>query len=115
MVLIFTVQATGNGGTVTTMKGISVWGTVSTGATVGTFKLVDAANPSNSGTITSLSGYSVDNLTSGSNNTLILAGTSSVPSGNWGNIQYVELLQLSFWDNIGTTGPDAKLDVPFNN
>ncbi|KXK10231.1 MAG: hypothetical protein UZ22_OP11002000876 [Microgenomates bacterium OLB23] len=110
--LDFTVQASGNGGTVTTMKGISAWGVVSTGATVSTFKLVDAANPTNNGTVTSLSGFSVDNLTSGSNNTLILAGTSSIPSGNWG------IYNSSSYSNyfagttgIGTTGPDAKLDV----
>lgn len=110
--LDFTVQASGNGGTVTTMKGISAWGVVGTGATVGTFKLVDVANPSNSGTITSLSGYSVDNLTSGTNNTLILAGTTSIPSGNWGIYNSSAYSNyLSGTTGIGTTGADAKLDV----
>jgi hypothetical protein len=110
--LDFTVQASGNGGTVTTMKGISAWGIVGTGATVGTFKLADVANPTNSGTITALSGFSVDNLTSGTNNTLILAGTSSIPSGNWGIYNSSAYSNyLSGTTGIGTTGPDAKLDV----
>ena len=56
--------------------------------------------------------YSVDSLTSGTNNTLILAGTTSIPSGNWGIYNTSSYTNyLSGTTGIGTTGADAKLDV----
>lgn len=61
---------------------------------------------------TSSAGVVVNNLSAGTNNTLALFGTTTIPSGNYG-IYNSSTYNNYFAGNVGvnTTGPDRKLDV----
>ena len=110
--LDFTVKASGSGGTVTSMNGISAWGVISTGATVSTLKLVNIYSPTISGTVTSMAGLSMNEITGATNNTDALIGTSSVPAGNFA-IYNASVRNNYFAGNvgIGTTSPTVPLSV----
>lgn len=86
------------GSTINFLKGFTFFQTIGSGTTVGDYQMVHCANPSVSGTLTTLYGVKIDNLTSGTNNNYsIYAGTAkSYFAGNIG---------------IGTTTPTATLDI----
>jgi len=67
------------------------------------------------GTLTGLTGLTVNNMTSGTNNTNLLLGTQGIPTGNF------SIYNASAYDNyfagkvgIGDTTPDHTLDVAGN-
>jgi len=89
---------TGNGGTTSYAEGLTSGATVGTGAIVTNLSMAKLYSPANSGTITSLIGLNIENMSAGSssNYSIYSAGGTMYHAGNVG---------------IGLTGPIHKLDV----
>lgn len=75
-----------------------------------------AQNVANTGPITNKAGIVIDNVTNGSNNTNLLIGTSTVPSGNY-SICNTSTYNSVFSGNIGigTSSPSSKISILDNN
>lgn len=79
---VASIEATGNGGTTTTLGCYRTQAVIGTGATVTTLPLVDVRAPANSGTITTLIGLDVQSMTAGGTNYAIRTHTGLVQLGD---------------------------------
>ncbi len=102
-------------GTISNVQGINVLNLINAGDTVLTnvhgLKVVAATN-TGAGSITKLSGISVADQSAGTNNTNLLLGTTTIPTGNY-SIYNSSAYNNYFAGNvgIGTSTPDTKLDI----
>lgn len=79
---VASVEATGNGGTTTTLGCYRTQAVIGTGATVTTLPLVDIRPPANSGTITTLVGLDVQTMSAGATNYAIRTHAGLVQLGD---------------------------------
>ena len=106
-----TAEATGTGSYIcTNWENIYVSTTVNAGGTITNRKGIIVNNVTGAGTITSQAGVCVNALSKGTNNTAILTGTATIPSGDWNIYQSgTESNQLDgtvfMLDNLPTSDP----------
>ena len=104
-------EATGTGSYIcTNWENIYVSTTVNAGGTITNRKGIIVNNVTGAGTITSQAGVCVNALSKGTNNTAILTGTATIPSGDWNIYQSgTESNQLDgtvfMLDNLPTSDP----------
>ena len=72
---------------VTGVVGVNVGATVNTGATITTLRGIQVGVATGAGTVTTQVGIQIAALSKATNNTAILYGTTTAPSGNWGIYQ----------------------------
>lgn len=111
----FEVTANGASGTITTLIGINTLVANGGAGTVTNARGISVASNSNSGggTLTNAAGIGIDSQVGATNNTYLLMGTLTHPTGNWA-IYSTTTAPSSFGGNIvvgGTGTPGAKLEI----
>lgn len=102
------LEGSGSGGTSTYVRGVNVQGNVGSGHTMAALLPFYIADAIGAGTLTSQVGIVIDALAKGVNNTSLLMGQTSPPSGNWGLYSATPYTSYLLGDLLlGTTVQDS--------